>query len=95
MALSYRAELGRVDPGACRALDEQMVGYGQRWVVPQLKIYDEHDLLTADLVADYAGVALQTVYVWRQRGLPSRETPDGIRFVFAEVQKWLGGERNR
>lgn len=88
VALSYRALLERADPEACAKLDAEMLEYGQRWLVPQIIPYQDNDLLTADLVADYRGVALKTVYVWRQRGLPSRKTPDGIRFRFADVRDW-------
>lgn len=93
VALSYRDALAAADPQACRALDERMRRVGQRWVVPQPVTYGEDDLLTAELAADYAGVALKTVYEWRRRGLASRETPDGIRFRFADLQTWLGKRR--
>lgn len=70
-----------------------MLELGQRWVASQPVIYQENDLLTADLVADYCGVTAKSVYEWRKRGLPSRDTVDGIRFVFDDVQRWLGGNR--
>lgn len=70
-----------------------MFELGQRWVAPRPVTYQEFDLLTADLAADYCGVALKTIYEWRKRGLPSRDTPDGIRFVFSELRQWLGGDR--
>lgn len=94
VALSYRAALARADPVACKELDEQMVVFEQRWVVPQVVTHQDDDLLTAALAADYAAVSLRTVYVWRQRGLPSVDTPDGIRFRFATLRGWVGGQRD-
>ena len=91
VARSYRALAHELDPGRCARLDEEMIRLGQRWVVPTPTVYQPDDLLTADLVADYAHVALGTVYEWkRRRGLPWVDTIDGIRFRFWEVQRWLG-----
>jgi hypothetical protein len=85
--------LQREAPAICAEIDAQMLDYGQRWVVPQLVIYQPDDLLDADAVAQYAGYAIKTVYEWRQRGLRSVTTRDGIRFRFADVQRWCGGLR--
>lgn len=98
VALSYRAlaeklaeKLGCDD---CAELDAQMLEFGQRWVVPQVVPYQDHDLLTAILAADYLGVSLKTVYTYRNdRGLPSVDTPDGVRFRFTDLQRWKGGLR--
>jgi len=92
---SYRAlaerladQLGVDD---CKELDAQFCEYGQRWVVPQVIPWTDDDLLTADQVADYCDASVRSVYVWRNdRGLPSIETLDGIRFRFADVRKWKG-----
>jgi hypothetical protein len=94
VAQSYRAVLELVAPDRCAELDAQMLVYGQSWVVPRVLIYGPDDLLTAILTADYAGVTLKTVYVWRERGLRSVTTPDGIRFRFSDLQKWVGGDRS-
>lgn len=94
VALSYRALAERLDPTACAKLDNEMLEFGVKWVVPQLVPYTDEDLLPADLVADYCGVSVKTVYTWRNdRGLPSIVTPDGIRFRFSDVRKWKGGNR--
>lgn len=96
MALSYRALAEKLDPDACAQLDAQMIEYGVKWVVPQVVPYQDHDLLEASLAADYAGVSLKTIYTWRNdRGLPSVETPDGIRFRFSDLRRWVGGDRDR
>jgi hypothetical protein len=95
VAQTYRAALERVAPDVCAELDAQMLTYGQRWLIPTVLAYGPDDLLTAILTADYAGVSLKTVYVWRERGLPSIITPDGIRFRFQDVQAWMGGARDR
>lgn len=94
IALSYRALAEKLDPDACAQLDTEMLKFGVRWIVPQVVTYADADLLSADLVADYCEVSLKTVYTWRNdRGLPSVTTPDGIRFRFADVRKWKGGDR--
>lgn len=94
VAQSYRAVLEQVAPVACAELDAQMLTYGQSWVVPRVLVYGPDDLLSAELVADYAACAVKTVYVWRERGLPSVTTPDGIRFRFRDVARWCGGDRS-
>jgi hypothetical protein len=95
VALSYRALAEKLDPVACADLDTQMLEYGQRWIVAKIVPYQDEDLLSADLVADFAQVNLKTVYEWRRRGLPSVVTPDGLRFRFHELRKWVGGSRSR
>jgi excisionase family DNA binding protein len=91
VALSYRALLEKHAPEVCAEADKQMIEYGQRWVVPQVVPYGEDDLLNAEQLADYCGVNVKTVYVWKHnRGLPFIKTKSGIRFVFREVRKWKG-----
>jgi len=81
--------LERHAPEVCKQLDDQMVEYGQTWVVERIVPYMDDDLLSADLAAEYCGVTLKTIYMWRsQRGLPSIKTPDGIRFRFMDLRKW-------
>lgn len=94
VAQSYRAVLLDTDPTACRQLDEQMRAMGQRWVAPRTVTYGADDWLSAELVAEFAGVRLNTVYEWRARGLASIKTNEGIRFRFADVQAWVGGNRS-
>lgn len=94
VAQSYREALLTVDPETCRQLDEQMRRYGQRWITPTPAVYGEDDYLSAEHVADYAGVNLATVYTWRWRGMPSIRTNEGIRFRFADVTAWVGGRRD-
>lgn len=94
VAHSYRAALERAAPAQCAEIDAQMLVYGQSWVVPRIVPYGADDLLSAELAADYAGVALKTMYSWRRNGLPSVTTPDGIRFRFADLTRWCGGIRD-
>lgn len=94
MAASYRAVLEDIDPDACHELDRQMIEMGINWISPQVVVYSDDDWLSAEQVADYAGVSLATVYSWRQRGLPSVPTNEGIRFQFDEVRRWIAGQRN-
>lgn len=91
VAWSYRALAEKLDPEACAELDKQFIEYGQRWVVPVVVPWTDDDLLTADQVADYCDASIRSVYVWRaKRGLASIDTPDGIRFRFADVRRWKG-----
>lgn len=94
VAQSYRAALEREAPAICRGLDEQMIAYGQSWVVPTAVIYDPDHLLTPELAAEYACCALKTIYEWRKRGMPTITTPDGIRVRFDALQRWTAGDRN-
>jgi hypothetical protein len=92
VAASYRAALAKADPHACAELDATMLDLGQRWIVPTVCTYGPDDLLTAELVSDYASVSVKTVYQWHKDGLGVK-TRDGIRFPFAAVQRWVSGIR--
>lgn len=93
VAQSYRAALALVAPDVCAQMDAEMVEMGQGWVVPQVVTHGEDDLLTADLVADFAHVSVKTVYQWHHQGLGIK-TRDGIRFRFADVVRWTSGDRS-
>jgi hypothetical protein len=92
VAQSYRAALAIHAPAVCAAIDAEMVDMGQTWVVPTVVTYTDDDLLTAELVKDYAHVSLKTVYQWHTQGLGIK-TRDGIRFRFADVVRWTSGDR--
>ncbi len=93
VARSYRALAYELDPERCARLDAEMLKRQQRWVVPQVAVYQPDDLLTADLVADWASVTVRAVYQWRKQGLPSVTTVDGIRFRYGSVVRWLAERR--
>lgn len=93
IALSYRALAEKLDPDACAQLDAEMLKFGVRWIVPQVVTYIDTDLLDAVMAANYCQVNVKTMYVWRSRGLASVDTPDGIRFRFADLQRWVAGSR--
>lgn len=95
VARSYRDALEATDPAVCAYLDAEMDRFGQRWVLDLYATYQEHDLLSAELVADYAQVRRKTVYEWARRGLDAVQTPDGKRWRFRDVQRWVGGSRGR
>jgi hypothetical protein len=96
VALSYQALARKGLPDECAKLDAQMLEYGVRWVQPQMIPYQDEDLLAATLAADYLEISLKTIYIYRnERGLPSVETPDGIRFRFADLRRWKGGDRGK
>lgn len=93
VAASYRAALARHAPDVCAELDAQMLEYAQRWVIPAVVAYTADDLLSVELAADYAHVAVKTAYVWITKGLAHVRTPDGIRIRFDVLQRWCGGDR--
>lgn len=93
VARSYRDVLETVDPTACAYLDAEMTRLGQRWILPMATVYSDDDWLTAQLVADHAGVAPKTVYEWKRRGLAPARTREGLRWRFADVRAWLGRGR--
>ena len=93
VAASYRAVLEDSDPGACHELDARMAEMGIDWIVPQIVSYTDDDWLSAEQVAAYAGVSLSTAYSWRQLGLKSIATNEGIRFRYGHLRRWLAGDR--
>lgn len=93
VAASYRAVLEDVAPDTCHQLDERMIEMGINWIVPQTVTWSDDDWLSAEQVADYAGVNLATAYEWRSRGLRSIKTNEGIRFRFGDLRQWLAGNR--
>jgi hypothetical protein len=49
-------------------LDRTFVSWGERWVVPQLTMFDLDDWLTPAEAAELGGVDTATVRMWRARG---------------------------
>ncbi len=94
VASSYRAVLEDVAPDACHQLDQQMIEMGIDWVVPQVVAWSDDDWMSAEQVAQYAGVSLATVYSWRHRGMPSLATNEGLRFQHGMVRRWVTGQRS-
>lgn len=94
VAASYRAVLEDIDPDTCHQLDRQMIEMGINWIVPRTVTWSDDDWLSAEQVADHVGVSLASVYSWRQRGLPSMATNEGIRFQYAEIRRWIAGQRH-
>lgn len=95
VARLYRDGMMKADPEACLKLDADLVRFGQRWVTPQLAIYEPDDLLTAELVADHEGVQPRTVDLWVSRGLKVTSTPDGNRFRYGDVLAYRASRRQR
>lgn len=95
LARIYRDALMKVAPEVCLRLDADAVRFGQAWIAPQKVIYEEDDLLTADLVADHEGVQPRTVDLWVSRGLRVTSTPDGNRFRLGDVQAFRAAARVR
>lgn len=94
IASSYRAVLEDIDPDVCHQLDAQMAEMGVDWIVPRVVSHSDDDWLSAEQVANYAGINVKTVYEWRSsRGLPSVKTNEGLRFSFTDVRQWVAGNR--
>lgn len=93
VARSYRDELEKVAPDVCAKLDEFFRQHGQGWVVPQLAIYKDEDLLTVELVADLEKVGPRTVDNWVGMGLRVTKTKDGNRFRYDDVLEFRANQR--
>lgn len=93
MARDYRRALWILAPAVCAAMDAEYVRLGQGWVCPRPAPFEPHDLLTLALVVDHFCVSPSTVDRWRSQGLRVVRTPDGPRYVFADVEAFLARRR--
>ncbi len=83
------------DPEACAELDNRCRDLGQSWAVPKPLTFGQDDLLDAAEVAEMCDVQPGTVRQWRRRGLPAKNTVDGVRFRVADVLAYHAGRRRR
>jgi hypothetical protein len=95
VARSYRDALKHAAPDVCTELDRRSCELGQTWVVPKPLTYGQDDQLTAEEVADMCDVRPDTVRQWRKRGLPIVDTPDGPRYLVADVLNYHAQIRYR
>lgn len=95
VARTYRDALAAARPEACRQLDAQLADLGQSWIIPQVVVYNQDDLLTIELVAAMCDVKNGTVAQWRRRGLRVMNTPDGPRYRVADVLEYHARLRRR
>jgi hypothetical protein len=83
IANAYRHDLQAADPDACARRDAQIVGWGERWAVPEAVIYKDDDWITAAQAADLASVAADTIGQLRRRGrLKGRPRTDGKGYEY-------------
>lgn len=68
VAGAYRARLAEVDEAGCALLDEQMVKWGQGWVVVRLFTFDLDDWLSASDAAELACVQVRQIARLRRLG---------------------------
>ena len=68
VAGAYRARLAEVDEASCALLDEQMVKWGQGWVVVRLFTFDLDDWLSARDAAELACVQVRQIARLRRLG---------------------------
>lgn len=76
----YRTALSEVDPAACRAVDDRMIEYGQRWVCDDHAIIDVNEMLSAKDIAERFGLAVWDVYNWERMGFYSGVKRNGRKF---------------
>lgn len=95
VARTYRDALRRTDRELCAQLDQRTRDLGQQWIAPTTLAYDLDDQLTADEVAELCQVKPDTVRVWRYRGLPTVDTPDGRRYRVADVLNYHAQRRHQ
>ena len=95
IARAYRDIAINAEPHSCVELDEQMREWGQTWVTPKYTINDPDELLTTNEVAEYCDVHPGSVDQWRRRGLPVTMTPDGPRYLLADVLDYHAERRRR
>lgn len=96
VAQAYRNALRMNSRAFCDQIDQQMIGMGQRWVVPQVITADDQDWVDAEQAADLAGVKIDTIRQWRARGhLHGELTTDGWRYQVADVRAMSGQPRSR
>ncbi len=94
VASSYRHALLAHAPRVCEQLDEQTRRLGQGWVLPAPS-YDDDELLTTELAAEYLHVRPKTIDEYRRRGLPVVDTVDGIRYRVHDLKAWVLARRRR
>lgn len=95
IARSYRDALNARDPDECTVLDQRATDLGQGWIVPKVQTVELDDLLTAELAADFAGVRVRTIDMWRSRGLAVIRTPDGPRYRPRDILDYQAERRKR
>jgi hypothetical protein len=96
VANAYRSALRLNSRSYCDEIDQQMIGMGQRWVVPQLVTANNDDYVDAEQAADLAGVKMDTIRQWRARGrLHGELTANGWRYLVGDVRAVAEGVRTR
>lgn len=63
---AYRGKLLEVDPAACDAVDDQVWGWGEKWVVDDRPI-DLDRLMSAGEIADRFGFNAHNIRDWARR----------------------------
>jgi hypothetical protein len=87
IANAYRHDLQKADPDACARRDAQILGWGERWVVPEAVIYKDDDWITAAQAADLACVSADTIGQLRRRGRLM-----GVRRADGKGYEYLAGD---
>jgi hypothetical protein len=64
IALSFRNALYEISPDAAMAIDDQVTGWGELWVVPAIETVDLDDWVTVDVAASHVGLTAKAVYNW-------------------------------
>jgi hypothetical protein len=64
VALEYRRALQLVDPAACAAIDAAACWANQGWVIGELAVETEDDLVTVSRAAELVGRSTRWVWDW-------------------------------
>lgn len=93
VALQYRAALGRLDAAACAAIDSAAVLAGEGWVVDELAVETEDDLVTVPRAAELVGRSRRWVYQWARTNphMIAKTGPTRVRLL--DVRAAVADER--
>lgn len=64
VASAYRQHLLDVDPELCALVDRRMLAFGQAWVVPAERLFDDDVAITTAEAALIASVSQDTIRQW-------------------------------
>lgn len=96
VAQAYRAHLHTVSPGVCAGVDDMVLAYGQRWIIPQVVTVDDAAELSPSQAADYLCVSTAAIRRLRASGrLKGTEGPNGWRYLVADLRQLQSSPRRR
>ncbi|WP_433731042.1 helix-turn-helix domain-containing protein [Actinoplanes sp. CA-051413] len=95
IAHMYRAQLRALNPATGDALDDTAVAFGETWVIEQLVVHQDSDLLPPADAAAYLCVSTDSLRVLRSRGRLTGVSIDGTwHYRFSDLRQ-LSEKRTR